>query len=353
MRAVTATLHQPVAAGTGLRKAGVQASEDYLTGTVLRGALAARWIARHGAPTTVNPCDRGEFERLFEGDVGFGPLLPPATVPMPMSCWIHKYDPEPGCPRWWDEALGRTPGGDGLPRCPHCALPLQRGSGQLTTVRDGRTVAAVDVVEDTHTEIGPDGRVVPKNLFARQRIRAGQVFTGLLLGADTDLDLITAGVTRVWLGGRRSTSGLATLTVEQAPAAPSVQRLGDRHLVLRLAQPGIFVDDYGRPQPDPHPRDLQRAFGVRARVERRWMRWTTVSGWHAASGFAKPGERCAARGSTYLIGCDKTPTDAALAADAARGIGLRRVEGFGAFVGGPDAVLAPLLTDRPDEGGPR
>lgn len=339
-RTITATLRQPVAAGTGVRKSGVQHTEHYLTGTVLRGALAARWIATHGTPVTGNP-RRDEFVRLFEDAVTFGPLYPIGALPMPVSCRIHKYDAEPDCPLWFDDAL--RPDVDGGP-CPQCGGPLRRAAGEVSTIRDRQVRSAVATREDTHVHIA-DNRAVTGDLFTRQRIQTGQTFTGHLHGTTADLDLITGGVRRLWLGGRRSSSGQATVTTHDHPTgATAVERLDPCRLVLRLAQPGIFVDACARPVPEPTPHELTDVLGVEAQVTRRWMRWTTVTGWHAASGFAKPAERAAERGSTYLITCTQPPAEHALAQLAARGLGLRRIEGFGALTPGPDTILRPLLT---------
>lgn len=336
MGRVTLELAQPAALGTGVRKAGVQQSQQHIPGTVLRGALAARWIARYGPPTVSNP-HRDEFERIFEGDVVFGPLLPPQALPMPRSCWVHKYDAGRGCPLWLDEATG-TPAPAGQ-HCAHCDGPLQRASGDIETVRDGQLRSPIDTVEDTHVKIGADGRATDGDLFTRRRLARGQRFLGHLSGPSHDVELAVSFGSVLWLGGRRSTSGRARLTHEPGSSPAPVQRLESGVLVLRLASPGIFVDGMGRPQSAPDERELSEVFGTRARVERRWTRWTTVSGWHAASGLPKPTEVAAAPGSTYLVRCDAEPDPAAQAALATRGVGLRRVEGYGALVAGPDAVL--------------
>ena len=350
MARLTITLCQPAALGAGVRKTGVQHTTEYITGTVLRGALAARWIARHGPPRQDNP-RREEFIRLFEGDVVFGPLLPGTAVPMPMSCWVHKYDPGSDCLLWWDEALGSHPAhAPGSPPsdkadkvCPQCGEQLRRASGQLRTVRQGQLAAAVRTVEDTHVAIDDDGRAKDGMLFTRQRIDREQVFSGHLTGPGTDLDLITNGVSRLWLGGRRSTAGQATLSIDHAWHPPAPEQPDDRQLILRLATPGIFIDNYCRPQLQPSDAELTRLLEVPAAVTRCWMRWTQVNGWHAASGFPKPAERAAATGSTYVVTCAHPPSPQALARLAAQGIGLRRIEGYGALTHGPDAVLGPLL----------
>ncbi len=340
MGRVTIKLSQPAALGTAVRKAGVQPTLDYLPGTVLRGALAARWIAVHDVPTVTNS-RQGEFVRLFEGDVVFGPLLPPDSIPMPRSCWIHKYEPEPGCPLWIDEATGAsTPAHR---QCTHCGEQVQRASGELTTIRDGRLAGATSTVEDTHVEIDDADRAKDGQLFTRRRLGRGQSFHGHLTGPAADVDLAASLGEILWLGGRRSTSGRARLHHDPTSAPRTLAMSDSQTLVLRLASPGIFVDELGRPQPAPGDGELSDVLGVHATVERPWTRWMTVSGWHVASGLPKPTEVAVSPGSTYRVTCADTPAPEALHALAARGLGLRRIEGYGALIPGPDSVLAGLL----------
>jgi len=337
---VTIQLSQPAALGTGVRKAGVQQTLSYLPGTVLRGALAARWIAEHDVPTVTNP-RRDEFVRLFEGDVVFGPLLPPDAVPMPRSCWVHKYESEPGCPLWIDEATGASTPADRS--CPHCDAPVQRASGELTTIRDGRLAGATRTVEDTHVAIDEQDRAKDGQLFTRRRLGRGQSFHGYLTGPAGDVDLAVGLDEVLWLGGRRSTSGRARLHHDPDGAPRTLEMIDSQTLVLRLASPGIFVNELGQPQPAPSGGELSDALGVPATVVRRWTRWTTISGWHVASGLPKPSEAAVSPGGTYWVRCADTPAPEALRGLAARGLGLRRIEGYGALLPGPDSVLAGLF----------
>lgn len=257
---------------------------------------------------------------------------------MPRSCWTHKYPPAAGCPLWIDEALGHTVGPDH--GCPVCAQPLRRGAGELRTLRNGRLADPVAIVEDTHVAIDEHDRARDKDLFTRRRIARAQTFSGWVSGADDDLDMVVGEGPTLWLGGRRSTSGRATVSHERGSAAPPPELLDDTTLVLRLAAPGLFVDEFAAPQPEPAAQELTAVLGSPARVVRRWVRWTQVAGWHAASGLPKPAEVAVAAGSTYLVTCDRRPSAEALAVLGARGLGLRRIEGYGALCPGPGAVLA-------------
>jgi CRISPR-associated protein Csx10 len=344
---VTIQLSQPAALGTGVRKAGVQQTLGYLPGTVLRGALAARWIAEHDVPTIINP-RREEFVRLFEGDVVFGPLLPPDAVPMPRSCWVHKYEAEAGCPLWIDEATGMFAPADRT--CPHCSEPVQPASGELTTIRDGQLASATRTVEDTHVAIDEQDRAKDGQLFTRRRLRRDQSFYGHLTGPADDVELAVSLGEILWLGGRRSTSGRARLHHDPTDAPQSPDMINSQTVVLRLASPGIFVNELGQPQTAPSDSELSGALGVHATVVRRWTRWMTISGWHVASGLPKPAEAAVSPGGTYWVRCAETPDPGALRGLAMHGLGLRRIEGYGALIPGPDSVLAGLLPATVDTG---
>ena len=105
----------------------MQDTHDHIPGTVLRGALAARWVAEHGVPVTTTP----EFLDIFEGDGAFGPLHSELSVPVPLSVHLHKYRPEPGrCAKeMWDEATAKVPD-----KCEDCAKPLERSKGTMNFV---------------------------------------------------------------------------------------------------------------------------------------------------------------------------------------------------------------------------
>ena len=164
-------------------------------------------------------------------------------------------------------------------------------------------------------------------------------FTGTLV-ADDPADLATLqALGPVRVGGRRTTHGLAHVTIRDAAQPPAAQLRGDGMLVIRLRSPGIFADRYGRPIPEPDPGELADVLQTSAKVVRSWTRWQQVGGWHAASGLPKPAGLAAAAGSTYLIQPERSVATAVLSALARRGLGLRRHEGFG------DLAPAPVLAE--------
>lgn len=325
---VTVTLDQPVAVGTGPRPDYRSPTFNHIPGAVLRGACAAEWIRWVGAPDPGNP-HRAQFLDVFEGEGVFGPLYKTGTYPVPLSVYQHKYAPGERCRRlWWDQAVWSPQergAGTAFPQtCPDCAQRLEPSKGKPR--------AKVRELHRTRAALTADGVAREKQLFRTDALARDQVFTGWVSGPAVDAFVLNgAPVEYLWLGGDRSTGGLARVRVEHDVQPDSLETSGTA-VVLRLAAPGIFVDAAGLPMEEPDPAELADALHVGSvRVERSWVRWGEVSGWHAASGLPKPTERCVTAGSTYLIRCDVPPSDAALRWLRLRGVGLRRREGFGAL----------------------
>lgn len=341
---VLVTAQQPLALGTGSEVAFFTNSHPYAPGSVLRGALAAAWIAEYGPPDRAGTDVVARFRRLFDGAVRFGPLLPEGSYRVPLSVRRCKYPRTDPCQRYAldlafeDAAVG----------CPGCGRRPQPSRGTL--VLPGRTALR----RTTRTSIDPDtGRAKEHELYAHGALPAGTVLIGEIVGEVPEADAAWLRAPRALrLGGRRTVGGLAAYRIEPEPgaatasgaavapggalesgAAPGPTVSGDR-LVLRLVSPAIFVDLAGRPCAEPHPElDLDAgpeadAAGV-ATLRRRWVRSGTWSGWHAASKLPKPVEFCAEAGSTYLFQGEPAALTALARRAVADGIGLRRAEGFG------------------------
>jgi CRISPR-associated protein Csx10 len=313
---LTLTLSQPAQLGDRARKDYVLSTLEHVPGSVVRGAFAAAWLARHGASQPGTP-QRKEFLRLFEGGVRFGSLLRDGTEFMSLAVVGHKYDPTDACGYIdYDRALGDEP-----PQyCPDCGSPLE----QLKGLHGTRPAPA----RRTSVAIGESGTALSGQLFTRETLRAGQAFRGTII-ASQDQRAILDGLGPVRIGGRRTTHGLAQVSISGAGTPPTAQRRPDGMLVVRLRSPGIFTDAYGRPASHPSAADLEDVLGVPARVMKSWTRWEQAGGWHAASGLPKPQELTVSAGSTFLIHPERAVDDSALANLGARGLGLRRHEGFG------------------------
>lgn len=320
MPEVTVTARQPLALGTRPRAGAPAPTHRYIPGSVLRGALAAAWITEHDGPTGKDE-PPAEFRDLFERDVRFGPLFTAGSTVVPLSVLHCKYQRDDACARVFrDEAFGED-----TDRCPHCDGLLERGKGEVTSFGAGTPTSRTTRVALTVAETAEEGL-----LFTRDEIRhrdaAGEPvrFTGRIIGGGDWL----LGQRPVLLGGRRSTSGLANYLGEPDQPAAAPEPTG-RRLVLRLTTPALLVDDAGRPARCPDTTLLIRLLGVDVRVTRSWTRWERVGGWNAAADLPKPDEYAVAAGSTYLLTLGDEPDPQAVRSLLDRGVGLRRIEGFG------------------------
>jgi CRISPR-associated protein Csx10 len=331
---VTVTARQRLALGVGSEVSYFTDTHPFAPGSVLRGALAAAWIAENGPPKAASGA--AVFRELFDGPIRYGPMFVPGTVIVPVSARRCKYPRDASCEsQAVDEAF------ETASCCPACRGPLEPGKGQVILPGD----AALERI--TRTSIDPaTAKAVDGELYAHGALPAGTVLTGYIHGRDPWLERPR----RLRLGGRRTVSGSADyqavplrspeedLMPNEWPGLPlpdgSCQPAGslpaspgrdDAWLVIRLASPAVFVDAAGCPSLEPDQvLDLDGAT-----VERRWARPATWSGWHAASKLPKPDEVCAIVGSTYRI----TGPPGVLRDLAERlpreGAGLRRAEGFG------------------------
>jgi CRISPR-associated protein Csx10 len=329
---VTVTLEQGAALGVAGRSDHRQETHDHVPGSVLRGALAAAWLGTPEAPDAHDP----RFREVFEGEGVFGPLHSDDSAPTPLSRWVHKTPPDDWCRTpWWDEATGgAAPPGQHCTACGPTRGKLERSKGQ--------PAGSPEIRSRTHVKITEEGVAERGALFRRAALAPHTVLRGYLTGPAVEA-LRPAGrpVTRVRLGGRRSTTGFATLTATEAAPAP-VETDAEGNVVLRLASPGVFVNRYGHPTDKPDVNELKAVLGVGVTIDMLdgWTRWTTAGGWHLASGLPKPTDRAVAAGSTYRIRCRTAPATDRLVLLAARGVGLRRREGFGAVHPIPESALA-------------
>ncbi|ASU77597.1 hypothetical protein CDG81_03915 [Actinopolyspora erythraea] len=338
---VTVTLEEPMVAGKNPRADSRQDSHDHIPGSVLRGALAAVWLREHGTGANTSP----EFERIFEGEGSFGPLHYASSKPVPLSMLTHKYEPTDECHTlWWDRARGEK-----ASYCPvdNCASPLEESKGQ--------PYDEVPSIDRTMVALSTEGVALDGSLYSQRAVQDGLLLRGWVHG-DAVRALYPEGtaVDSLLLGSRRSLRGEATVEVD-TEAVPEPVELYGEEVVLRLAAPGAFVDEFGMPSATPDPEELSEQLGVsQVEIIDSWTRWEEAGGWHAASGLPKPVERVVAAGSTYRVKCVELPTETARRRLMARGIGLRRREGFGALyrceppwgIGAWTSKVAPLKRSR-------
>ncbi|MEV3952789.1 type III-B CRISPR module-associated Cmr3 family protein [Streptomyces albogriseolus] len=333
---VRVTAHQPLALGVRPTGTAPVPTQRHIPGSVLRGALAAAWIAEHGLPTKVAAHKRQEFIALFEGDVSFGPLLADGSRVVPLSVLRCKYG---RCPEVVDEAFA---GPDQGTSC-ECG-PLSSGRGEVEFAPSERRL----ITQSTHPQIHDESGVAEDGLLFTRRALThrdangmerefhGRVTPGGDLPTDAANWLSRARPLR--LGGRRGTSGAVTYT--SRPAMPVMPETAQR-IALRLTAPAILIDSSGLPLDLADLNALRDALDAElttllggsqvTRVERVWARRERVGGWHAASRLPKPVELAVSAGSVLLLRFDRPPSPEALLTLTGRGIGLRRNEGFGAL----------------------
>ncbi|MFF6815167.1 type III-B CRISPR module-associated Cmr3 family protein [Streptomyces sp. NPDC012403] len=338
MAEVTLRLDQIAALGRRPRGTAPVDTYRHIPGSVLRGALAASWIAQYGPPQQADPGARDHFLRLFEGPVRYGPLLDADSDVVPLSVLRCKYRPEKACEQFFhDQATDLEP----LPRqpcCTTCGGRTQNGRGEVEFF-------GVDdhIVQETHVRLDEHERAEEGLLFTRRALkprRAGirRAFTGRIVappGEPVDPWLLQARPLRV--GGRRSTAGGALYEAEDTPApAPDPAFLVTKgRLVVRLVSPAFLVDAAGRPATRPDAGLLSELLGVKVTVDHAWIRRESTGGWNALTNLPKPAELAVSAGSAFRLGLGSTPTAQGLRRLLDHGLGLRRAEGFGWVALGP------------------
>ncbi|MGH3168987.1 MAG: hypothetical protein ACRDN0_24290, partial [Trebonia sp.] len=90
---VTVTALQRLALGVGSEVGYFTGTHSFVPGSVLRGALAAAWIAEHGPPHPGSAA----FGELFDGPIRYGPMFVPGAALVPVSAWRCKYPNGPDC----------------------------------------------------------------------------------------------------------------------------------------------------------------------------------------------------------------------------------------------------------------
>lgn len=309
---VTVTAEQRLTLGMGGERAYLTHSHPFIPGSVMRGALAASWMAGGGQRDS-------SFRRTFE--LGrFGPAFPHSIGVDWQSVRKCKYHREGGHELFHDEAL-LGPLAVGERGC-HGYVPLSGG------------YSGGNLVTETTTAMSPRRHVADDSkLFAREAIERLEtspadgmqrktMFVGHLVmpaGDNTRL----ASIDTAYLGGRGSVRGRATLAIEPVER-PLPQMEGDL-LLLRTLSPAILVDAAGAPSDD-----FRAAIeGLGIEVVRHWahrVNGDAAGGWHNASGLPKPTEIAIAPGAVAVV---RWPSNAILIGLLDGGLGLRTSEGYG------------------------
>jgi CRISPR-associated protein Csx10 len=347
---LSAHLLQDAAIAVAREKGYRSATEDYVPGSVVRGALATAWIRENGLPASATADVRKQFVDLFESDVSFGPLFLNSTPFLPLSAQVCKYQPDPDC-RFivFDAAAPENSTNPTSPPslCPTCNGNLVAAKGQATTsTKTART----------RTKLTADERAEESNLFRRDAIQRGTTVHGRMFDPNNQLyDWLVGSPSRtnVIFGSGGSVMGRVKLSVAPPTPQPGPGRNGT-FMVIRLESPGIFIDALTIPTIDLPLDEIANIVGAEQtglKVQRAWVRPTTVSGWHAASGLPKSAEWACAIGSTWRLSSPPL-NDAQLNRLENTALGWRKSEGFGRIAVNPGpwpAAPPPAENKGPSE----
>ena len=233
---VTVEATQRLALGTGAEVSYFTGTHPFVPGSVLRGALAAAWIAEHGPPGPRNR-QTAEFRALFDGAIRYDPLYAAGSVVVPISAKLCKY------PKRDKDCLSQAIDAafESGSACPACGGPTEQGKGQVLLP------AGVTLERITRTSINPDtAKAEDGELYAHGALPAGTVLTGHIQGRHPWLEQQRT----LRLGGRRTVSGAASFRTVTAPPDPPARVPPDgSRLVIRLAGPAIFTDAAGQAGP--------------------------------------------------------------------------------------------------------
>jgi hypothetical protein len=332
-----AVVHGEIAVGGRPQAGNLIAGLPYVPGSAIRGAFASRWAEDR---------ETEEFGRCFlEGDLGFGFLFPlsgeRAALPRPLSLYTCKLRPGPG-----GHGLVDLLGNRDLAECRECGGQLVPWYPPFVA---GRTPVEPEVLLSPHNRIDFDSQTVKEgSLFAYQALAGGTALRGFLRGtspAALETFLARTGTAlerpfRLRVGRRKGGLGWLDCTLRPYPGEdsgvalfPDAERPPERipettDLRIDLLTPAIVLDDRLRFResltPEVFGLDRETFCDVYAKVE-------VVSGWNAAHRLPKPDQVAVAAGSSYLLRAANDAELAALRQASARGIGIRRVEGFGSF----------------------
>lgn len=343
---LTAVVAGEVAVGGRPEAGNLVPGLAFIPGSTLRGALAARWRGDRE--------DEAFGHSFLSGHLRFGFLYPAprghAEVPLPRSLHACKRRPEPRGHGLVDRLLHPDE-----ERCSRCA-------GRLTPW--GRRFGALDAPESGQVPelyLSPHNRIEFKSqttgeqsLFAYQTLPEGTVLRGFLRADDpgTMAELLAgAGLAvgapfRLRAGRRKGALGWLDCTLELLPmedcgiglfpdATPIPRATGrPRDLRIDLLTPALALDEQLRYRGTLVPADFELK---RDGFDEQFVEPLVLSGWNSAHRLPKPDQLAVAAGSAFLLRGATDEELAGLRKLALVGVGLRTVEGFGAFAVRPAA----------------
>lgn len=332
-RRVTAEAVEPIVMTSGEQSRNRASTLPGITGSALRGALAAEALRRE---RLLRPPGRAEsppqeFLDVFETSMVRFPFLWPAGPPAPLTHSHCKADPGHA-----EADLLRA--GPGV-ACPDCGSRLDRAEG----TNPGARVR-------TRTAITDGGVAQAGMLYAQEELPEGGVYTGWLAVHDGAVDAFDRWVRpseahTLWVGADRSTGGKVRVRFGPARERPDGPSAAQRvaawpagELALTASSPLLLTDRWMRSLRRLEHHDLARLLGVADGVTVipfTSVRTRPIAGWHGAAGLPKPTEFAIVPGSAIRVRLDRVDRVALvgrLEQLESAGVGLRRAEGFGQIV---------------------
>lgn len=347
----------PLLVGTAQALGNYRRSGEIVPGRTWRGALAR--VIQGEDPTL--------FEALFgvlpEDQASFGPLVlgtDELSRPNPPTLFACKYEGEDHgtfdtlIRQFAFETSAHPANGTLIPsqidelRCPQCDAPAepyqaistapQRVSTTHVGINRARRTAEPGILyvrEGIHAQLGqyyygwidvPDALIEPFNTaFIDDRIlrvganrSRGMGLLRLKLFEPLSIEPLEARVKKFNLHLAGTLNRYRKQTgVDYESCAHAAQY---RYFTIDLRSEAILRQD-GLPARDP---DLQ---GIGAVIERRWLEWRTLGGWHTAANLPRRSQLGVM--GTYLCRFESDPDFETLALLEQEGIGVMREQGFG------------------------
>jgi CRISPR-associated protein Csx10 len=305
-------------------------SFDFIPGSLLRGALIGRFVARWGDFSAGEGRAR---ELFFNGTTRFLNALPESAsgrlLPAPQS-WHRKKNEDGRAYDFTQQTAAEIDADAQWKRLPGFYGTVE-GAGE-STIRtlSPRKRVAVHTRRDRHK-----GRAIAGSgdVFRYESIDGGQCFLSAILcrAGDAALFLELLGQADLVLGGARSVDyGRARLedVRVQANWAEVPTRPGNGRTLTLLSE-AILRDEWGAFAHDKDSVQFALSKYLGAGVSIREMFWSLrpVGGFNRRAGLPLPQEMAVAAGSVFVL--EGGPDAQARRRIESEGIGARRAEGFG------------------------
>jgi CRISPR-associated protein Csx10 len=355
---------QPVVLARSHFSGNIVYTLDYIPGSALRGAMASRFIERHGKPDD----NWKKFKKYFCSDmVRFENMYmvkgSSYVIPIPLSSKTCKaYNGF----LWDDKQTGPHHGvsdyltkdiSDYCPKCKH-ETPLENITGFYSVpYRDGYTqIESVDIKKrfSTHNEIEDETQRTKEGiLYTLEQIGEEQEFKGSIICADKGIrdeftnDLIgEEGEFYLYVGQARS-RGMGQIGIKWAfddfsfdqgffpPLEERFNGFDENRFSITLYSDVILVDDYLRCLTSLSSTYLSKILDIELIPVKTFSSYHMVSGWHSGARLPKEDDIAITKGSTFLFQYnvnDREKLVKCLNTLEEEGLGLRRNEGFGRIV---------------------